>query len=594
MNPRHKCLLWVGLGLTLATGMANADEISATSLQTAGARVRLVSNLAFVPAPNAASALAPFEGTLVLTEVPMTTVPATFKSARVLGKETQLFPAIALSFFTEGGDLVPVTQEVIRAGSLPTGRSYWDVIVEPGRVWSQPADGGWSRAAFPFALVNSLEGETHNGLALFLYRPGKVSKLRFQLVQQTAPYYVTDLFTAAGLVPASFRELIGVDRAALARSYAASRADQVPVSDWDALARKVGKSNLVGFDGTMNPNDIVLSGLDDGTTFYLKSCNSAAGPLPWCDRARFGVWSATKALLCSTALLRLAQKYGPYVFDLRIRDYVPALAAVPAWHDVRFGDAIDMATGIGEGSIRRDPNDINDGYLGAEDAHYRAWYEARSVDAKLAAIAAASPAYPWGAGQVARYRDQDMFTLGVAMDGLLKEKEGPGADLWTLVRREVLAPIGIHDAPSNLTIEGDGSPGRLLMSMGYYPTIGDIVKIARLYHAGGRHAGAQILYAPRIAALSAGAAPRGLPTGYRNRFGETTYFNAFWEERYDSPKGCKIYVPRMVGWGGTLIALMPHDFTGIRLGKAMKWDDPDVIDTTGMEAVANRLTNFCD
>ena len=90
---------------------------------------------------------------------------------------------------------------MIRAGTGPDGRSYWDIIVQPGRVWSDPADGGWSRASFPFSLMHSIEGETHNGVATFLYKGAEVSTLHFQIVQQTSPYYVVDFFTASGNVP---------------------------------------------------------------------------------------------------------------------------------------------------------------------------------------------------------------------------------------------------------------------------------------------------------------------------------------------------------------------------------------------------------
>ncbi len=550
----------------------------------------MIDNTAFIPGPGAASAHTDFAGTLRLAETPMTTLPAKFKSAIVFGRSTRLFPAVALSFFTDRGDLVPVTQDVIRAGSLSAGRSFWDIIVQPGRVWSVPEDDGWSRAAFPFALVNSLEGETHNGLASFRYRSGEVSALRFQIVQQTAPFYVTDYFDAAGFVPATYQAPDWPDQAALAASYEASLADAIPIAPWADLAHKVGADKLSGFDGAMPLADIVLSGLDDGKTFYLEQCHSAGGPLPWCDRARFGVWSATKALIDSMALLHLAELYGSAVFDLRIRDYVHEVADVPAWHDVRFGDAIDMATGIGSGSTKRDPNDIDDGYI---DAQYGAWYEARSSAQKLAAIARNSPAYPRGPGQVVRYRDQDMFILGVAMDRLLKQKQGPRADLWSTLQRDVLLPIGIHYAPINRTIESDGAPGQPLMAFGYYPTIGDIVKIARLYQNHGAHDGAQLLYAPRVAALLYGTVPRGLPTGAYDKFGETTYFNAFWHERYDAADGCRLYIPRMLGWGGNMVALMPGGYTGVRISKNSDPNDAAVFDTAGMSAVANRLVGFC-
>jgi Beta-lactamase len=552
----------------------------------------VIANTAFLPGPAAAPAHEPFSGTLVLAEAEMTTVPARFTDARILGRDPRRIPAVALGFITDQGDLVPATQDVIRAGSAGIGHSFWDMIVQPGRVWSVAADRGWSRAGFPFALVNSREGETHNGLATFLYRKGKVSNLRFQIVQQTAPFYVKDHFTAAGLVPARFRKLRGVDRQALMQRHDAALADAVPVAGWDELAGKVGAAKLDGFDGATPIEDIVLSGLDYSGTFYLRRCASAdaaAGPLPWCDRARFGVWSATKALANAAALLHLAQKYGPEVFDLKIADYVPQAAGSAAWRNVRFGDAINMATGIGDGSAKRDPNDINDGYIAPS---YASWYEARSVADKVAAIIRTSRRYPWPPGEVARYRDQDMFMLGVAMDGFLKSKEGQQADLWSMLEREVFGPIGIHDAPINRTIEPDGRPGQPLMAFGFYATIGDLVKIARLYQAGGVHDGVQLLYRPRIEALLPGIAPRGLPTGEQLQFGETTYFTAFWEARYDASEGCKLFIPRMLGWGGNMVALMPGGLTGIRLAHSDS-DDPAVVDTTGMSVVANRLTRFC-
>jgi hypothetical protein len=264
----------------------------------------VIDNAAFTPDLNAAPAKEPFLGTLALSETPMASKPDKLASGLVLGRDPGLFPGVAVSFFTDGGDLVPFTQELIPYASADRGKSYWDVLVQPGRVWSEPGDGGWSRAAFPFALVNSIEGETHNGLALFLYRGNRVSNLRFQIVQQTAPYYIKDPFVAAGLARATLKPAVQGRLNQLRQAYAALRANEVPVADWSALAAKVGADKLAGFDGAMRADLIVLSGIDYQGTFYLKECRSAAGPLPWCDRARFGVWSATKALANESALLR--------------------------------------------------------------------------------------------------------------------------------------------------------------------------------------------------------------------------------------------------------------------------------------------------
>jgi hypothetical protein len=550
----------------------------------------IVENSAFTPGPDARQANESFTGTLKIGEAAMKTVPQNFTRRRVLGRDPQVFPAVELGFFTVGDDLVPVTQDVIRSGSIGRGKSFWDLIVQPGRIWSEPGDAGWSRAAFPFALVHSLEGETHNGIALFLYRHGSVSNLRFQVVQQTAPYYVADYFSASGLAAATLDRGRIESEAELARIYRASVADSVPLAPWSELLAKVGAKRLEGFDAALEPGDGIAAGLDYEGTFYLQYCRSVAGPMPWCDRARFGVWSATKALANLTALLRLAQKYGPAVFELKIKDYVPEAAAYPGWQSVRFTDAINMATGIGNGSTRREANEAEDGYL---DASYPAWYEARSRDAKVAALLRTGRVYPWGPGQVTRYRDQDMFILGVAMDNYLKTKEGSRADLWSMLEREVYEPIGIHYAPTNRTIEQAQHRGHPLMAFGYFPTISDMVKIARLYQNLGRNAGVQILYQPAIEQLRAGEAPRGLPTGMRTGYGETLYFEALWQARYRSIRGCDLYVPVMQGWGSNLVVMMPKGLTAIRLAKTAAEREPSADDPTSMLAVAERLVPFC-
>lgn len=582
--------LWIFLSITTTAGMAQ-PRITAAELEATSSSAGLVDNSAFTPSARATAARAPFFGTLRFVESPMRSLPTRIAPALVLGRDPQLFPAAEIAFFTDQGDLVPFSEEVIRVASADHGKSFWDLIVQPGRVWSEPEDGGWSRAAFPFALVNSIEGETHNGLATFLYRGTQVSNLRFQIVQQTAPFLIQARFTAAGLAPASFAPANEDRLPALHARRAAERRDAVHIADWAALATQVGADRLADFDGRVGPPDLVLSGLDYRGTFYLKECASAAGPLPWCDRARFGVWSVTKAAANETALLRLAQKYGPGVFELKIRDYVPEAAPYPGWSEVSFENAIDMATGIGNGSTGTHPNDISDGY-GFPDPLYDRWYTARSVNEKVAAMLRDGGVYPWGPGKVARYRDQDMFILGIAMDRLLKSKEGPNADLWTMLEREVFEPIGIHQAPINRTLEPNGSAGQPLMAYGYYPTVGDLVLIARLYQNGGKAGERQLLYSARVRELLAGTAPKGLPTGEQLAGGETTYTNAFWVSAYTGAHGCRLLYPRMLGWGGNLVALLPQGLIGIRLAKG---DDSQLalVETAGMARVADRLAPAC-
>ena len=135
-------------------------------------------------------------------------------------------------------------------------------------------------------------------------------------------------------------------------------------------------------------------------------------------------------------------------------------------------------------------------------------------------------------------------------------------------------------------------PGQPLMAFGYYPTIGDMVKIARLYQNGGRHGETQILYSPRIRALFDARPSIGLPTGTQTRFGETYYYNAFWMNAYGQGERCSFQYPVMVGWGGNLVALLPKGLTAIRLAKSPN-DDERSGDPSDLAVVGNRIAPFC-
>jgi Beta-lactamase len=565
-------------------------RIAAEELRGGEAASAPADSSAFLPPDGAEDAKHDFAGTLVIAgEVEMSTQPAQLSSRNVLGKDPKIFPAIEVPFFTHQGDLVPVSRDVIRYGSTEKGRSYWDVIVQPGRVWSEPADGGWSRASFPFALVHIIEGETRNGVATFLYDEDEVSDVRFQIVQQTSRFSVPDYFTGWGQAPASYRRDGIADLDGLKRGYEAEVADQFPLATWESLAAKVGADKLEGFESAMNPDEVLVSGLLRDGTLYLKPCKSASGELPYCDRQRFGVWSATKSAATATAMLRFAQKYGPEIFDEKVKDYVDIPAEHGGWGDVTFADSLNMATGIGFGTAQRTPNKATDGYL---EGNYAAWYEAKS-EAEKVAEGFKSPDLPWGPGEVARYRDQDMFLLGVVLNEYLKRKEGPGADLWTMLVEEVYKPIGIHHAPTDRTIEPDDREGQPMMVYGYYPTLGDLARIAQLYHDRGKHGDEQILHAGKLEELIYGKHERGLPAGEQVKDGEIRYHMAFWHAPYASEEGCRLYIPMMRGWGGNRVVLMPGELTGIRLAKNWKGGEA-VNDVSGMVTVGDRLARFCE
>jgi len=287
---------------------------------------------------------------------------------------------------------------------------------------------------------------------------------------------------------------------------------------------------------------------------------------------RFGVRSETKSVIAPLALLRLAQVYGPWVLTLAIGDYVPGVD--PKWRRIRFIDAANMATGFGgTGSLKTHPNDIFDGYLGGS---YDAWYTAPSLADKLREINANLRPYPWEPGTVMRYRDQDYFLLGVAIDRFLKSVRGPQADLWKMVQREVLEPIGIHHAPAVRTLEPDGNDGVVWCNAGYYPTLDDLAKIALLYQAHGEHAGVQILNREITTDLLAGRnalekradASLGPGIDTADETEEARYLMGFHFIRYVSAKGKVHYLPSMHGSGDNELIVYPNGMISLVMAKA--------------------------
>jgi hypothetical protein len=560
------------LAFRLAPAQAGAAEIlPVRAFESARTLEAPVANAAFIPGAGAASAPA-FEGMLTLGAAQLRMQPA-LEQPVILGRDARTFPGVRLGFFTLGDVLVPIERgEMVRESAPGATPSYWRVIPQFGRVWRERGDGGWSRAAFPIMLVNDTENHAHQGLATFLYRRGEVTGLMVQFVQQTAPYLTMHLLVAWGYVPAKLSAADATRVAADQQAAKSELADRLPSKPWSELLKAVPPGTLDGFGGPLYPKwRVAVALVRDGTLYYQDSA-TPYGAYPYPLEMRFGVRSETKSVVCPLALLRLAQVYGPWVLTRDIGDYVPGLD--PKWRRIRFIDAANMATGFGgTGSVKTHPNDIFDGYLGG---NYDAWYTAPSLAEKLKEIDANLHPYPWEPGTVMRYRDQDYFLLGVAVDRFLKSMRGPQADLWDMVRTEVLKPIGIQHAPAVRTQEADGSEGIVWCNAGYYPTLDDLARIALLYQAGGEHAGVQILNREMTVGLVAGRdalvkrGDRSLGSEYdpADETEEARYLMGFHFIRYVSADGRAHYLPSMHGSGENELIIYPNGMISLVMAKA--------------------------
>ncbi len=492
----------------------------------------------------------------------------------VNGEAVDLFPKVSLRLTSHDGDLIPLDRDLLRD---PEGNSYWDVSLSPGRVWSEAADGDWSRAALPFQLSNIFENDTHHGIATFLFNDSEISPVFFQIVAETKTFLCPENLQAWGWMnPAT--STIGADALSSAiAEFATEVADQRPLKplvDWNSA----DSGNCFDqIDNGFGSESTIISGLVVDDQIYASPCKTSQGDYPYPRALKFGIWSATKTAFGSVACARIAQIGGQDPRDSLVRDLLPDARSNPGWDDVTIGDCLNMATGIGTAANEAEPRNVFADYLlwesQAEESgetrdsynHYHAWFLAPSQREKnLAAFAC--PSYPWPSGTVTRYRDQDLYIAGAALDAVLKQIRGPDARIWDMVRDEVYAAARIHHAIKFQTIESDASQQVPLSDAGLLLTMDNVARLGKLILDDGKVGDEQILdrglldefFNPRIA--------KGLPTGIQIEAGEVHYHAGIWHLPYRSLAGELFWIPSMRGYGGQIIQTLPNGITTFRFG----------------------------
>jgi hypothetical protein len=353
------------------------------------------------------------------------------------------------------------------------------------------------------------------------------------------------------------------------REFDAESGRRLPARPWRELTRALPPGTLDGFGGPLKPQWRVNAALVRDGVLYYQDAPTPYGPFPYPLEMRFGVRSIMKSVAAPLAMLRLAQLYGPQVLEMNAGELVPGLPE--KFKHIRLIDLSNMASGFGgTGTFNTHPNDGFDGYL---EGDYDGWYTAPTRAEKIARLSQWKP-YPWEPGKVWRYRDQDFFILGAALDAYLISKRGAGADLWDFVTTEVLHPIGIAHAPAVRTIESDGHAGLVWCNAGYYPTLDDLAKIALLYQHRGEHAGVQLLHRGLTAELLAARdaldkAGDGSPPPAGGWGAHTQLYRmGFHFTPYTSSSGKLQFLPTMNGSGDNQVILYPQGLVSIRTAKA--------------------------
>jgi hypothetical protein len=479
-------------------------------------------------------------GTLHFAETRMDTA---LPDSSWMGGGQTLFPAFSLPVVTRGDWLIPLERDLILSGhdGGGSGRSLWNVIANPGRVWEEPADVRYSRAAFPLTLTDNFVGQARNAVATFVFDGVEVSPVAVQITQETAPveeYTRTDF---SALVPVTFEAGCPAGAEQAVAAFERERATRLPLRPWSALP-DAERSWMLAQDGHAATDFSALALLMDGR-LYQHEVSTRSGPHPWPEWMRHGVFSVTKTMGLGVSMLYLAQRYGDGVFDERIVDHVPELADHPGWQGVTFEHTLNMVTGT----------------VGAERGSPKGpVIHAPSAAEKIAAIHAL-PDAPAAPGTEFTYYSTHAFVLSLAMNNLVKAREGPDADYWTMVRGDVLEPIGIPYLPLSRSIEADGRLGVPIMGWGSYPDVDAAAKVAQLLQADGAHGGRQLLSRTKTREAMRREGRPAYATGNANE----RYLHSVWTVRTDTGS-CTIDVPLMSGYGGNHVMMLPSGLSVIR------------------------------
>ena len=528
----------------------------------------------YTPPPEAVPPRNRFEGSLALTRKGRNGFRSLSVDPAFLDphhRDVSSLPEFEFEYVQDGSDLIPV-----RRGTIPGRHPSWELILEPGKAWDEPGDGGYSRASLPFALEERNANCMHDGVLTFLFKSdGAISSARWQVSSETCLY---EKFDAWGTLEARYTPGRVADAARIVDAHRAEVAARVPVRPISALAQDHPGADPARFGspGEVSPSDMTVYGFVIDGIHYVGGCNTRHGLHPFCDVLDLPSYSLAKSMAGGIGLMRLE---ALYLGDSNrfVRDHVPACATDDRWQGVTFGHTLDMATGLyrSEGDQADESAPEVARFFFPEDHESRIRYACREYARK------APPGTIWV------YHTSDTYLLGAAMNGFLRSQRGASADFFRdLLADELWKSLKLSPAAgvTRRTYDAAAQP-----FTGYGLTLhrDDIVKLATFLSLdGGRIDGKQVLDPQMLrAALQRDPEDPGLRAahdGFR-------YHNGFWA--YDAARvlGCRgpVWVPYMSGFGGLQVVMFPNRtiYYYVSDGGEFRW--------AAAAAEANRIRRFC-
>jgi len=564
-------------GICLASGTSvvhspvqpdQSHEISANFLLGNDALQTPLSTRAFTP-PEASSPAQPFSGLLTLDgNHDLTGIAIVVDTFQVSGNE-QLkvadLPAFSFEYVSDGAALIPVKREPQRSD-----HPYWEIILEPGQVWTSTADMGWSRAALPFALKEKNQNCTHNGLMTFLYKQeGSISRVAWQITSETCLYLKLNLW---GVVKAEYTPVPTLSTTGVAADYRKEVAKRLQVKSFSAF-----ETDYPGLDaGAFRPSgidDVSVYGLVFNGVHYRSECPTRYGPYPFCDVLDLPSYSLAKSVFAGLAYLLLSNRW-PEFAAIPVSRLVPECRlADQRWDEVTPAHLVNMTTGNYRSAV----------FNADEDNDMGGFFVAETHADKLRFSCEAWPRQsPAGAQWV--YHTTDTYLLGVAMNNFLKQKLGDGADIHRdLLYPEIFEPLNLSPVLSwsQRTYDDRAQP---FTGYGLIFHSDDLARIALALNSVSSIS-STLADTDFATAMFRAGAPWPAPPGPQR----LAYSLGFWGVDVSGWIGCSTatWIPFMSGYGGIVVALLPNG------GVYYFFTDSNQHGFRKAAVEANKVLNFC-
>ncbi|NQY34656.1 MAG: choice-of-anchor D domain-containing protein [Alteromonadaceae bacterium] len=529
-------------------GNVSRSSVTYSNLTGSAGNGSLVDFSAFAVPPDAADPSNTFEGSLVFNSVQRGWVeihdPYLYKTL----SDVKQLPDFNYEFVQHGTHIIPVTRGLIeKANKL----GEWDLILEPGRVWDENSDNGFSRASIPFALTEFNQNCTHNGVLTFLFKDnGDMSKVQYQIASETCNYYQFNMY---GRLTASYILSTVNNAAAIKTDYeieVANRMVTKPISEL-AVDYPGAGINVSNIGSDQSSPDMTLFGVSYNGVHYTGGCETRYGTYPFCDVMSLPSYSTAKSVVGAMSLMRLEQKYAGSQQYAIVRDYVSECSNNSKWGSVTLENVIDMATGNYD-SAAYEADEANDATT---------WLYNNTHSGKVG-ISCDFYAHKVNSGTTRVYHSSDTYLVGLAVDEYYQTQEGnSNLDFFSdMLVQEVFEPLGV--SPSmNTTIRTRDNAANAVSGLGLTYHRDDIIKIANMLNSdNGMINGVQVLDAGMVnAGLQRNSNDRGLSTGTSTG----KYNNSFWaHELSASPvmDNCssETWIPYMSGYGGIGIQMLPN------------------------------------